>query len=132
MSKAVLADTGPLYAANDEQDEHHERALRDLRRLALQKREVIILYPTLLECFSLLLFRLGHSAATGWLNEISAATFLNPQPEDYRNAFARVRGLPDQRITLVDATPAALATRIEVEVWTYDHHFDVMRTPVWR
>lgn len=132
MSRAVLADTGPLYAANDEEDEHHQRALRDLRRLATEKVEVIIPYPTVLECFTLLLFRLGHAAATEWLGEIRNTSLLNPQPEDYGEAFARLRALPGQRITLVDATIAALAARMGVQVWTYDHHFDVLQSRVWR
>jgi predicted nucleic acid-binding protein len=132
MSLAVLADTGPLYAANDEEDEHHHRALRDLRKLALEKREVIIPYPTVVECFTLLLFRLGHAAATEWLSEIRSTSLLNPEPGDYAQAFARVRALPGQRITLVDATIAAVAARLRVQVWSYDHHFDVMRSPVWR
>lgn len=38
----------------------------------------------------------------------------------------------DQSITLVDATIAVLASRLGIEVWTYDHHFDVMRTTMWR
>ncbi len=45
----------------------------------------------------------------------------------YRSELSRIR-----RITLVDATVAALALRLGLEVWTYDHHFDVMRVPVWR
>jgi predicted nucleic acid-binding protein len=57
---------------------------------------------------------------------------INPTPEDYRDAFARVRALGDQDITLFDATVAGLAIRMGLEVWTYDHHFDVMRVPVWR
>jgi hypothetical protein len=40
--------------------------------------------------------------------------------------------LPDQSITLFDATLAALASRLKIEVWTYDHHFDIMRAKVWR
>jgi predicted nucleic acid-binding protein len=47
-------------------------------------------------------------------------------------ACAVVRALPDQDISLVDATVATLGTRLKVEIWTYDHHFDVMRVPVWR
>jgi predicted nucleic acid-binding protein len=43
-----------------------------------------------------------------------------------------VRTLSDQNLTLVDATLAALASRLKIEVWTYDHHFDLMRVPVWR
>jgi len=132
MTRAVLADTGPLYAANDEADEHHQRALREMRNLARDRRDVLIAYPILLEAYSLLLFKLGKSAAWGWLAEVSDASFVNPIPEDYSRAFNTVRTLVDQRITMVDATIAAVASRLQLEVWTYDHHFDVMRVPVWR
>jgi predicted nucleic acid-binding protein len=132
MTRAVLADTGPLYAANDQADEHHQRALRELKELARDRREVLIAYPILLEAYSLVLFRFGSGAASGWLMEVNDASFVNPTPEDYGRAFNIVRVLADQRITLVDATIAALAARLRVDVWTYDHHFDVMRVPVWR
>lgn len=132
MIRAVLADTGPLYAANDEGDEHHQRALRELKELACDRREVLIAYPIVLEAYSLLLYRLGRNAASAWMTEAAAASFVNPTPEDYSRAFTTVRTLTDQSITLVDATIAALATRLGLAVWTYDHHFDVMRVPVWR
>ena len=76
--RAVLADTGPLYAANDAGDAHHQRALRELEHLARDRREVMITYPVLLETYSLLLFRLGRHAAIAWLDEITAATFVSP------------------------------------------------------
>lgn len=132
MIRAVLADTGPLYAANDEGDEHHHRALRELRKLAQERREVLIPYPIVLECHSLLLFRMGQVAAAEWLIEIGTGSLVNPKPQDYSDAFVRVGALPGQRITLVDATIGALAARMGLEVWTYDHHFDVMRIAVWR
>ena len=132
MIRAVLADTGPLYAANDEGDRHHELALRQLKQLARDRREVLIPYPVLLEAYSLLLFRLGRNAAFGWLMEVSEASFVNPIPEDYGRAGMTVRSLADQSITLVDATVAALSVRMDVDVWTYDHHFDAMRVRVWR
>jgi predicted nucleic acid-binding protein len=132
MTRAVLADTGPLYAANDEGDAHHHRALRELKELVRDRREVLVAYPILIEAYSLILFHLGRTAASGWLDEIADASFVNPTTEDYSRAFTTVRMLSDQRITLVDATVAALATRLEVDVWTYDHHFDVMRVGVWR
>jgi predicted nucleic acid-binding protein len=132
MIRAVLADTGPLYAANDEGDEHHQRALRELKELARDRREVLIAYPIVLEAYSLLLYRLGRNAASAWITEAAVASFVNPTPEDYGRAYTTVRTLTDQSITLVDATIAALATRLGLAVWTYDHHFDVMRVPVWR
>jgi len=51
---------------------------------------------------------------------------VNPIAEDYRQAIAKVQSLRDQPITLFDALVAALAHRLGLEVWTYDHHFDVM------
>jgi predicted nucleic acid-binding protein len=132
MTRAVLADTGPLYAANDEADEHHHRALLQLKELTRDRREVLIPYPTLLEAYSLLLFKLGRNAASGWLTELANASFVNPTPEDYARGLTMVHALADQSITLVDATLAAVASRLRLEVWTYDHHFDVMRIPVWR
>ena len=47
MKRTVLADTGPLYAAVDPDDEYHARAQRELKRLAREKREVVLACPTL-------------------------------------------------------------------------------------
>lgn len=132
MTRAVVADTGPLFAANDDTDEHHHRSVRDLEHFAKGRREILVCYPVLLETYSLLLFRMGRHAALGWLDEMEPSTFLSPSAQDFNRAIQTVQGLPDQRITLVDATIAAIATRLGLEVWTYDHHFDVMRVPVWR
>jgi predicted nucleic acid-binding protein len=132
MKRAVLADTGPLYAAADPDDAHHKRARQELLRLARDKYEVAVAYPTLLEAYTLVLFRLGGSAASPWLMGMAGAVLINPNPEDYRQALAKVQLLADQPITLFDATVAVLATRLGLQVWTYDHHFDLMRVAVWR
>ena len=100
--------------------------------MARSRREVLLAYPVLLECYSLLLFRLGRNAAAEWLTEVGGASFVNPTPQDYGRAFNTVRTLTVEPLTLVDATVAALALRLVLEVWTYDHHFDAKRVPVWR
>src|SRR5580698_7856619 len=118
MRKAVLADTGPLFAAVDPNDAHHQDALHELQRLAHDKRDVLVAFPTLLEAYSLIMFRLGRNVASSWLVEMNDAVLVNPTPEDYRQAIARIRALADQRISLFDAAVATLATRLGVEVWT--------------
>ncbi|MFZ1029942.1 MAG: hypothetical protein WAN66_27370 [Limnoraphis robusta] len=44
--RAVIADTGPLYAAFDPSDQYHIQSQAELQRLAQESLEVIILYPT--------------------------------------------------------------------------------------
>ncbi len=132
MKRAVLADAGPLYAAVDEGDKHHREALREMEALGRERRTVVIAYPILFEGYSLVLYRLGIAAAHKWITLLADASFINPEPEDYRRALITVRNFPDQRISLYDATLAALALRLGLEVWTYDDHFDVMRVPLWR
>jgi hypothetical protein len=91
-----------------------------------------VAYPTLLEAYTIVLHRLGKNVASNWLSELGETAMINPTPEDYRDAFTRVRALGDQDVTLFDATLATVAIRMGLEVWTYDHHFEVMRVPVWR
>src|ERR1700726_2917745 len=100
---AVLADAGPLYASVDPHDSLHQRATQELRKLTREKRDIVIALPTLLETYSLLLFRLGTEISLRWLREISEASLVSPTSEDYRRAFARLHSLADQRITLFDA-----------------------------
>jgi predicted nucleic acid-binding protein len=84
MSRAVLADTGPLYAAADPDDALHRRAQRELKRLGDERRSVAVPYPTLLETYTLVPYRLGRRAASNWLEDILAGVALvNPEPEDY-------------------------------------------------
>jgi hypothetical protein len=56
--------------AADPDDAHHQRAHRELKRLSREKREVMVAYPTLLEAYTLVLYRLGRPVASLWLSEI--------------------------------------------------------------
>lgn len=133
MRRFVLADTGPLYAAVDPDDQHHQRAQAELGRLAADRLDVAVVYPTLLEAYSLVLYRLGIVNARGWLAEVTVqAMLLNPTADDYLVAQATATAYADQPLTLFDAVLAATARRLDVSVWTYDHHFDLLRVPVWR
>ena len=133
MNRPILVDTGPLYAAVDPDDQLHARAQRELKRLDRERRRVVLLYPTLLEAYTLVLYRLGNQIASQWLQEmVAGATLINPDPSDYREAQARVLNLRDQPITLFDAIVATVAARFNAEVWTYDHHFDILQAEVWR
>ncbi len=131
--RSVLADTGPLYALVDPDDEHHERAKAELGRLSAEGWILLVAFPILMESYTLVLRRLGVKVAQGWWREIiEGAGLVTPGREDYLEAGRRADRYSDQEITLFDALSAVLSDELEAPIWTYDHHFDVMRATVWR
>ncbi|HEY9640771.1 MAG TPA: PIN domain-containing protein [Coleofasciculaceae cyanobacterium] len=128
----ILTDTGPLYAAYDPSDRYHSQALAEIDRLAEQDIHAFVPYPILLETHSLILKRLGIPIGFRFLDEISAgATLIQPTIADYRAATEILQHFSDQTITLFDATTAAIAQRLNLSVWTYDFHFDVIGVAIW-
>jgi predicted nucleic acid-binding protein len=57
--------------------------------------------------------------------------FLPPSstPEDFREAAGVMRKY--HALSLFDAVAAVVSRRLSLPVWTYDHHFDVVRVGVW-
>jgi predicted nucleic acid-binding protein len=132
MSRTILADSGPLYAAVDPADQYHARAQAELTALAADGWQVAVLLPTILEAYSLILYRLGIPTAHRWLDDLSGgAVPVVPTAADTAAAFALVRRYPDQDLTLFDALLAIASTRLAASVWTYDAHFDVLRADRW-
>lgn len=132
-ARAVLADTGPLYAAVDPDDQYHARARRELVALSRDSVGVAVAYPTLAEAYTLVLYRLGPRRAVQFGQELVAgAALVNPSPEDYRQALTRLAAHRDLPVSLFDGVAAVLAERLNLEVWTYDEHFHALGTPVWR
>ena len=87
----------------------------------------------LAETYTLILHRLGNRYAHGWLEEIRrTGVLLNPDVNDYRGALRLLDLFLDQNLSLFDAVTAALSDRLGLPVWTFDHHFEVMRRPLWR
>jgi predicted nucleic acid-binding protein len=131
--KPILADTGPLYALADPSDQYHSRARKDLERIEREGWYPAVTYLTVAEAYSLVLKRLGRAYAQGWLKQlIRGSAAINPEPSDYLAAIARVQRYRDQALTLFDAVLAEVSHRVAVPIWTYDHHFEVMRCHEWR
>jgi predicted nucleic acid-binding protein len=126
----VLADTVIFYALLDEKDTHHQRAQLELQKIVESKTTIYVSFPIFLEAYSLLLYRLGFPSAQEFVDY--CLEFINPTPEDYLQANDKASKYPDQTITLVDAITAVLSERLNLPVWSYDYHFDIMRIDVWR
>ncbi len=133
MRGAVLADTGPLYAAADPNDSFYARSLEEQERLEAENIETAVSYATVQEAYILVLRKLGIAQAHSFLEDLTqGAVLITPTEGDYERAVERVLRYPDQDISLVGAVNAEIADRLGLPVWTYDHHFDVVGSRVWR
>lgn len=131
--RAIIADTGPLYAAVDTDDQYHRKSQQELAKINRENLSIIISYPIYLETHKLILQSLGIGTALKFSQEIKQkANLINPLPVDYEAATLLSYRFPDQKITLFDAVTAVLANQMKLSVWTYDYHFDVMQAQVWR
>ncbi|MGI8476566.1 MAG: type II toxin-antitoxin system VapC family toxin [Thermomicrobiales bacterium] len=133
MTYRILADTGPLLASVDRRDQYHARCRLEQHRLQMDGAEIVATMPTLFECHALLVRRLGPLPAIRWLLEIRRSIAVLPfEEEDLTLTTRLMERYADQPISLFDAAVAVFAVILDVPVWTYDHHFDVMGVPVWR
>ncbi len=131
--RAVIADTGPLYAAVDVDDQYHQRAQAELQLIEAKNLTIVVAFPVYLETYNLLLYRLGTEQAISFGQQcIGAVQFVNPSQQQYLAALERTARFTDQRITLCDAVTAILSESMNLPVWTYDYHFDLMQIQVWR
>ncbi|MEZ0368758.1 MAG: type II toxin-antitoxin system VapC family toxin [Candidatus Sericytochromatia bacterium] len=131
--KAILADSGPLYAAFDPGDQYHMRSQDEIQQLNQQGFRVQVAYSTLSEVYSLVMYRFSAAEALGFLSQLSQTiAFIPVQPEDYQAAIELLRRYPDQKISLFDAVLCNVSQCLRFPVWTYDYHFDVMQGQVWR
>lgn len=131
--RGLIADTTPLFRAIDPNDQYHSRAQLELERIEIEDLTVFIPFPVYVETYSLLLYRLGFSYAYSFTQScIDSVHLINPTEEEYLAAVKKVSRYPDQKITLVDAIIAVLSEKMNLPVWSYDYHFDVMGIPIWR
>ena len=131
--RAIIADTGPLYTQIDRDDRYHQQACFELQKINRDRLTIVVPYPIYLEAHRLILYSGGFEVAIAFAqNMTNAENPINPTPEDYQTATDLIARFLDQKITLFDAVTAALATKLNLSVWTYDYHFDVMSIPVWR
>jgi predicted nucleic acid-binding protein len=121
----VLADTGPLYAVVNPSDQYHARAIEELARLVEQRRTLVVIWPTVMETYSLILNRLGDRVAERWFRELIDRTpILRPEDADIADAATLLLRHSGQRLTLFDTVLGVMSRRLAVPVWTYDYHFD--------
>jgi predicted nucleic acid-binding protein len=131
----VVLDTGPIYGLLDPKDQWHTQAGRLFEQLERKRADVIAAYPALLETHRLLLARerVPIPRIHALIEEaFEAFGVMYPVEADANQARASLRRFSDQRISLTDATVAAMAVREGTQVATFDvRHFGLMGAEVY-
>lgn len=131
--KGIIIDTGVFYALLDKSDTYHKQAQSELNIVIEKNLTIYVSFPVFLETYSLLLYRLGFMTAKAFTEYCDTSVeFINPNQKQYLLAKDKVIQYPDQKITLVDGMTAILSIQMNLPVWTYDYHFDIMGVQVWR
>lgn len=122
----AIVDTGPLYAAVDADDEHHQSCVDVLARPDLQ-----LVVPALVvgEVSYLVGKSLGSQPEAMFLRGLSEVDVELPEPEDWVRIGELVAQYGDFPLGGTDASVIALAERLETDiVITLDtRHFSVVR-----
>lgn len=133
--RGVLLDTGPIYGLLDSRDQYHAEARALFSLLETEGVAVSVAYPALLEAHRLLLTRPGSSverAYTRIFGVADLATVQYPLEVDGDSARITLERFSDQRISLTDATIAAMAVRLNLRAVTFDkRHFGLMGAEVY-
>lgn len=124
----ILSDTGPLYAAADQDDAHHDAVRRFLER----NREPILVPITVLPEVCYFLDReLGTAAEARFIQAFTRGELLLEQvlPNDMTRCVELMQQYADTRIGFVEASVVAVAERLGItRVLTIDRrHFGAIR-----
>lgn len=124
----LVIDTGPLVAALDRDDRHHERCLRLLSSTAEWR---VVPAPVLPEVDYLCRSRAGEESFRLLLGDIRDGAVLveNLLRDDYERIAEILQAYADLRVGFVDAAVLAIVERLdEPKLATLDQrHFAAMR-----
>lgn len=121
----------------EDRDSKHGEAVALLETLETEGAEVTLAYPAALEAHRLMLTRervsvsRPHRLITGALEVFSVAL---PTRDDVDGAREDLQRYDDQKISLTDATIAAMSRRERMVVATFDEkqrHFELMKAVVY-
>ncbi|WP_132060450.1 type II toxin-antitoxin system VapC family toxin [Halorussus amylolyticus] len=126
----VFIDTGAFYARADEDDKHHEDAVRIFHGIQsgdIAYRPIYTSQAVLSEFATLALYKLGHETATRALLAIRESDSVNVLSVDkpaFETAAGQFVDYDDQQISFVDHTTSVLAAERDIEhILAFDSDF---------
>jgi len=119
-------DTGPLYAAVDADDEHHEVSLAALQTMGVQ---LVIPAMVVAETTYLVGSRLGARTEARFLRALEDFDVAAPVPEDWQRIAEVVSRYAKLGLGGTDASVIALAERLgtDLVITLARRHFGVVR-----
>lgn len=125
---ALVLDTGPLYAALDRRDDHHQ-SVRTL--LQATRERLVIPAPVLVEVDYLLTQRKRPSGMIHLLDDINAGAYSIEELgyDDHKRIAYILERYADANVGFVDAAVLAIVERLnEPKLATLDHrHFGLLQ-----
>jgi predicted nucleic acid-binding protein len=122
----AVVDTGPLYAAVDEDDADHARC-----RAVLEDAGYHLIIPAMIvaEATYLIGTRLGAGVEAQFLRSLAALDVEAPSPDDWPRIADLVDQYGDFPLGGADASVIALTERLDIEtiVTLDDRHFRAVR-----
>ncbi len=127
MKACIFVDASAWCAIADTNDSRHEHAARALALFVAQRVELITSNLVLAEAYTIIRYKLGHTAAVSFLQRTRDGAFLRRAQivaEWEEAAEDLLQQFGDQDFSYVDATSFIAMRRLRIaEAFTFDHHF---------
>jgi predicted nucleic acid-binding protein len=122
----AIVDTGPLYAAADDDDRDHDRCFEVLARPDL---ELVVPAFVVTETCYLIGSRLGSAAEAAFLRALASMEVEAPRSDEWSAIAALVQRYADFPLGATDASVVVLAERLNTDlIVTLDRrHFGALR-----
>jgi len=125
-SRAVLVDTGALFAIANKADRFHQMAVDCLKLISNHRLPVFISLPTIYETQRKILFECGHDRSLEFLRSMfdGSVNVERTEMEDVKSAINIIEKYQDSGLTLTDAANMAVMLRLQIGViFSFDKHF---------
>jgi predicted nucleic acid-binding protein len=120
----IFLDSSGLYALADRDDDDHEQAVKDMETMENSQEPVLTHCYVVVETAALLQKRLGHAAATTFLQDAADFTVVWVTPELHAEAVREFSARKRSKLSFVDVMSFLVMRREGVtEYFGFDGHF---------
>lgn len=129
IKKHIFIDTSAWYALADAGDVNHARSKIFLPNALADYRDLITTNHVVGETYTLLLYRLGHAVALGFISNIRKSLRLKNvfvSWETEMKAYTLLQRYPDQSFSFIDGTSFAVMKEQGIsDCFAFDKHFAI-------